>query len=217
MRVWAAGPPSIPGCPGMAQSPRGIVPLEQRELESDGEGEEDFLLPTSSGVPLGRSPLAPSPARRDSASGRPKRPSFSAKFAATQKFPRAELPHFGCILQPPYEGREGKALPSPCAGKCQGSNIQRGCGGRKNPFLAASKPSNRALKNIKCFPPSPDYLFIYLFISLRWGYFGLRFNREGMSEMKLLGTRSRHESPTAATGSSSAAQTRREHPLLAVF
>lgn len=34
-----------------------------------------------------------------------------------------------------------------------------------------------------------------------------------MSEMKLLGTRS----PTAATRSSSAAQARREHPLLAVF
>lgn len=65
-------------------------------------------------------------------------------FSVPRKFPRAEGTHFGCLLQPPCEGRGVKPFPRPAQGRCQGSNIQRGCrGGEKNPTLpAAPRPPN---------------------------------------------------------------------------
>jgi len=204
-RVWDAPPnPPQDGLP-----PRGVV----GGLGSGGEGGEEFLPPTSSAEPLGRSPQPPplhvggqlEPGRSGQV--------LQAKLAAPRKFLGENRPVSAAFCSPPGKGGLGKLSPRPAQADAGGQTCRGAAGADKNPVPATPKPSTWGAEKKKARSSFPrkiggDFFNYYFFLCAE---FGLCFTREGMSEIKLLGTRSRRGPPPTA------AQTRREHPRAAGF
>lgn len=84
------------GCPQTAQPPREVVFLQERELESGGEGGSFLRPPPCSGVPAGRS-LQPLPRT----SGLGFRLAEAAKiFSETCRYPKASQGRAGTFRLP---------------------------------------------------------------------------------------------------------------------